>query len=219
MKTKRISLFIALFLWILGIQAQEWRGFLELTAGTSPAKSDINLQNNTFRNVWNPLSFGLNYTMGVQVIPQLYAGVGIGGYTALLSYDQEYGPERVFTALYFPVFVNARWIPDITKKINPFVDLKIGYQMGLDLDEIKMGYSYSYDSGRQCYIQHKNGMFFQPGVGVRFGRDSAFNLGLAYNVSMRREFVTKDLSQQNLPVVESFTKNYGFFMVTFGADF
>lgn len=216
MKTKRILLSLMLIVGAFSVNAQEWRGFLELTAGISPSKSDITVREATFRNVWNPLSFGLNYTMGIRVHPQIFAGVGIGGYTAMMNYD-EYGyAERQFPSLYFPVFANARWIPDITKKINPFVDLKIGYQMGVDLDGSNL--YYDYDSS-DYYAYHKNGLFLQPQVGVRFGRDSAFNLGLAYNVSMRRDFVAKDRTKPNRPVLESLGKSYGFFMLTFGADF
>ncbi|MDE6340067.1 MAG: PorT family protein [Muribaculaceae bacterium] len=215
MKTKRIIFSLALFIGIFSAQAQEWRGFLEIHAGISPMKSDIEFHDYTFYDMWNPLSFGLNYTMGVAVLPHLYAGIGIGGYTTM-NYDDERG-DCDFPSLYFPIFANVRWIPEINRKFKPFADLKIGYQMGVDLadDGVYMGSRGDYD----YYTQHRNGVFLQPGVGIRFGRESAFNLGIAYNVCVPQEFVAKDCTKPNFPVVERIKRNKGSIMLTFGADF
>lgn len=204
-----------LILGVMGVKAQEWRGFIEIYAGTQTSgRSNVGLKNISMENVSNPLTFGLNYTMGMRVLPQFYAGVGIGGYTALIYEDNGYF-EHSFPSLYFPVFVNARWIPDVSKKINPYVDLKIGYQFGTGLEEKDSWYSDRY----QYEVRHKNGLFLQPGFGIRFGRDSAFNLGLAYNVFMGRDFVALDMNVIDLPIAEEISKNYGSIMITFGADF
>lgn len=221
MKTRRIIFSLLLSLAIFSAHTQEWRGFLEIYAGTSPIKSDIEFQNGSCLDMWNSLSFGLNYTMGVAVLPQLYAGIGIGGYTTFIAYHEpEYEDywESTFPSLYFPVFANVRWIPDINKKLNPFVDLKIGYQMGVDLEDNRLWTGYYYDD-LKYYAQHRNGFFLQPGIGIRFGRESAFNLGIAYNLCVPQEFVAKDIPKPNMPVVESIKKNNGSFMLTFGADF
>ena len=219
MKTRHILLTIILFLGTISSQAQDWRGFLEIHAGTSPMKSNLEFHDETFYNMWNSLSFGLNYTMGVAVMPQLYAGIGIGGYTTFIAYhddqEQDYW-DSTFSSLYFPIFANVRWIPEINRKFKPFADLKIGYQMGVDLDDNEVWSDRYYD---RYYAQHRNGIFLQPGVGFRFGRESAFNLGIAYNVCVPQEFVAKDDTKPNFPVVESIKKNYGSFMITFGADF
>ena len=219
---KKIILSLVLLFGVLGIHAQEWRAIIEVHAGIQPGRSNIDFSNTSIQKVWNPLSFGLNYSMGAMVIPQLFAGVGIGGYTSMLSYREHGYTENPFPSLYFPIFINARWIPNMSKKINPYVDLKIGYQMGTDLEGSDL-YIYNYDYDGSDYgeykAKHQNGVFFQPGVGVRFGRDSAFNLGIAYNFSMRREFIKADSSMPNFPVMERISKNYGNFMLTFGTDF
>lgn len=214
MKHKRIILSLTLLLSVLGVHAQEWRCFLEIFAGIEPGKSTITLKSDRIDNVWNPLSFGLNYTMGVKVWDQLYAGVGIGGYTSYVSYDYEdisdYG--HCFPSLYFPVFANVRWIPNTAKTINPYADIKIGYQMGTELEDNNFwGSGRNYD----CYMEHKNGVFLQPGFGLRLGRDSAFNIGVAYNVFMNRDYIASDGNT----IVERISKNHGSFMLTFGADF
>ncbi|MDE6786444.1 MAG: PorT family protein [Muribaculaceae bacterium] len=221
MNIRKFILSLTLLFGMLSVNAQDWRGFLEIYAGTSPTTSDLKFQDDTFYDMWNSLSFGLNYTMGVAVIPQLYAGIGIGGYTTFIAYhdDPIYNYwDSTFSWLNFPIFANIRWIPDINKKINPFVDLKIGYQIGVDLDENRL-WTESYDKNVKYYVQRRNGLFLQPGVGIRFGRDSAFNLGIAYSVCVPQEFVAKDRTQQSMPVVESIKKNFGSFMLTFGVDF
>lgn len=217
MKTKKILLTLALILGAFGANAQEWRGFLEMYAGTSPQQTDIDFKNVTFRDVSNVLSFGLNYTMGIKVHPQIFAGVGIGGYATFLAYHFDF-TEHMFNSLYFPVFVNARWIPDISNKVNPYVDLKIGYQMGVDLKENDM-YAGYYSDNYTYYASHKNGLFLQPGVGIRFGRDSAFNFGIAYNVTTGREFKVVDNYYSDLPVINRVSKPCGSILLTFGADF
>lgn len=215
---KRILLSLMLLLGVLGVNAQDWRAIIEIHAGIQPGRSTADFSESSIGGIWNPLSFGLNYSMGLMVLPQLYAGVGIGGYTSTISHDSYYGDNSglSFPSLYFPVFANARWIPNIEKKINPYVDLKIGYQMGVDLDNTDL---YVYPSDFDYEVRHKNGFFFQPGVGVRFGRNSAFNLGIAYNVSMRREFLEINEDLKGSPIIGRVTKNYGSFMLTFGTDF
>ncbi len=207
-----------LVLGVLGVNAQDWRAIIEIHAGIQPGKSNVVFsKNEVCRNMWNPLSFGLNYSMGLMVLPQLYAGVGIGGYTSTMRYKDSWGDnELTFPSLYFPVFANARWILNMEKKINPYVDVKIGYQMGVDLEGSDL---YNYSSDFDYEARHKNGFFFQPGFGVRFGRNSAFNLGIAYNVSMRREFVEINRTLKDRPITNRVTKNYGSFMLTFGTDF
>ncbi len=210
-----------LLLGVLGVNAQEWRAIIELHAGIQPGRSNADFSDYSIKRIWNPLSFGLNYSMGLMVLPQLYAGVGIGGYTSMLCYKENHWTAESFPSLYFPVFANARWIPNMDKKINPYVDLKIGYQMGVDVEGSKLylddyrenGIRYDYEA------RHKNGFFLQPGFGVRFGRNSAFNLGIAYNVCMRREFIQINDSQIDRPITGRVTKNYGSFMLTFGTDF
>ena len=227
---KKTTILSLLLFAMLGANAQEWRGFLELTAGTSPGKSDIAYANSVVPDVTNPFSFGLNYTMGIKVLPQFYAGIGMGGYTSLTYYKEVVSntdhingdvysyTESVFTSIYFPIFADFRWIPDISRKINPFVDLKIGYQMGVDLEGAKL-YEYSYSNNTEYYARHNNGLVLQPGVGIRFGRDSAFNLGIAYNVTIGRKFTATHVTSPGMTVMESVNKNYSCIMLTFGADF
>ena len=218
MKTRHILLTIILFLGTISSHAQDWRGFLEIHAGTSPMKSNLEFRDVTIYDMWNSLSFGLNYTMGVAVMPQLYAGIGIGGYTTFISwhyYQDSDSWNSTFSSLYFPIFANVRWIPEINRKFKPYADLKIGYQIGADLDD---NYLWYYHPGNY-YAQHRNGIFLQPGVGLRFGRESAFNIGIAYNVCVPQEFVEKDRFSPDIPVAESIKKNYGSFMITLGADF
>lgn len=203
----------------LGKGLKKLRNFVELSAGISPWMSDIKLPVKVIEKVWNPLSLGLNYTMGIKTIPQLYAGLGIGCYTAMMNYSMSYSmshyeTRRIFPSLYFPLFANFRWIPTISKKISLFADLKIGYQLGVNLSDNYLYENYGY---YHYEVRQKNGLYLQPGIGIRLGELRAFNLGVAYNASMQRDFIMKwSGNQVNAGRVR---KNYGFFMVTFGADF
>ncbi len=214
MKHNRIILSLVAFMLMLNVQAQEWRGFIEMYCGTELGKSNIEFPGNTLEKVSNTLSFGLNYTMGTKVWKQLYAGVGVGGYSSCVGYKTNFNYyfKGNIPFLYFPIFANVRWIPDITKSINPFVDIKIGYQVGTDLEDNSIwGTSYY----NYYYIQHANGVYFQPGVGVRFGRDTAFNLGIAYNVFSPSEYVAKNKDF----ISERIRKNHGSLLLTVGIDF
>ena len=64
---------------------------------------------------------------------------------------------------------------------------------------------------------HINGVYFVPSIGVRFGRAAGFNLGIAYNTSMRAKIIETYSNGQEPKTIEK--KNFGVFMLTIGADF
>lgn len=215
---KKIFLIIAILTMPFAASAQGFRGFIDIFGGNQLGGGSYDL--NGIHNIKNDLAFGLNVTEGYQITNFLFAGVGFGGYTTLTGaniYHHNSERERVFHSLYFPIFADVRWTLDIERKITPFVDMKIGYQFAFEINEGSLHY---YGDSREIYAKGNNGIYFMPSVGVRFGKASGFNLGIAYNSSIGTRFLMNyEVSADNYELREVDKTNKGVFMITFGADF
>lgn len=224
------------------VSAQEWKGFkgfVDFYVGTSGGSGyDFSaMPGMDFSNVKNKITCGFNFTGGYQVFPSLFAGVGFGFYTNEISYSRhevngDYSfvcDNETWYSFYYPVFADLRWTLNINSRITPFVDLKIGYQFGISTGEGDMGYYYNYngDAFRDDYevyevvARHRPGFYLLPSVGVRFGKRSAFNLGVAYNPFIGKEFVgIYGSGDGGRPLERVIGKSStGSFLVTLGADF
>ena len=239
---KKILTIVIMSLLPLMASAQDWRGFkgfFDFYCGTSMSKgidfraSDVM----GFDNVRNRITYGFNFTGGYQIFPYLFAGVGFGFYTNEIGYRSEsfYGDYTIdesshtYYSFYYPVFADFRWTLNINSKVTPFVDVKIGYQFATSIADGYMRGYYGYDGSDNSYsdksyevrVRHRPGMYFVPSVGVRFGRRSAFNLGIAYNPSIGKEFVRIDMGGDNSRPVETVVgkSSTGSILLTLGADF
>lgn len=217
--------------------AQDWRGyrgFFDLYCGMSMGSGESfspvhNLELSDFRN---EATFGFNITGGYQVFPFLFAGVGFGAHTTVVhtsinnfydDYVDKYN-KHTFYSIYFPVFADFRWTLNINSVVTPFVDVKIGYQFGTPINEGYLtGY---YDVQTSSYnseidVRPKSGVYFQPSVGVRFGKGTAFNLGIAYNPSIGKEFVMVRSSDNSSRATETVIgkSSTGSILLTLGVDF
>lgn len=220
---KKILLIIALLTMPFAASAQGFRGFIDIFAGTQFGGGNFISSpfDKPVHNVKQDLTFGLNVTEGYQITNFLFAGVGFGGYTTLTGStirDSYYNDrEREFHSLYFPIFADVRWTLNIDKKITPFVDIKAGYQFAFKLNDGNLTW---YDSYRDTYVQGTNGAYFMPSVGVRFGKASGFNLGIAYNACIGTRYMQyREVGVDNYELKEVESLKQGAFMVTFGADF
>lgn len=217
---KKIFLIIAILGMPFAASAQGFRGFIDIFGGTQfgggidiadPGNGDVT-------SIKNDVGFGLNVTGGYQITNYLFAGVGFGGYTTLMggtSHDSYYSErERIFHSFYFPFFADVRWTLNIERKITPFVDLKVGYQAAFEMGNGDLSYY------NHVHAKGKSGMYFMPSVGVRFGKASGFNLGIAYNASIPTKILQDfEVSPDNYELREVGKTNKGVFMITFGADF
>lgn len=226
---KKIYTLIFFSLAVITCSAQlNFKGFVDIYGGPGVANgTTVVNRGETFSNMKPLVSFGMNITGGVQVTPNLFAGIGVGGYTELLQYDTEYygdgsvETDTKFHSLYFPVFADVRWIFLPEKIATPYVDLKIGYQIGSSLNEGELWgyYSDESDSREELYVSYRNGFYFQPSVGFRFGKDSAFNLGVAYNMSIPRIFEAREVVAGQIKSRELAKSNTGTLLLTLGAEF
>lgn len=218
---KKYFLILSLLILPFTINAQGFKGFIDIYGGTffGGGKTFTSNNNSGFHNIKTDLTFGLNVTEGYQFTPFLFAGIGFGGYTTLTGYtDDYYGyRERAFNAFYFPFYADARWNLNLNSRITPFVDVKIGYQLGFKLNPGDLD---DWHSSESLYMKYKNGVYFQPSVGVRFGNPKAgFNLGIAYNAAIGRKFYKKTVENDKKVFTEIGSSSQGAFLITFGADF
>lgn len=200
--------------FLFSASALSYRGFLDLQVGVGTGDATTFASPEYFvgyTEISPNVGFGISTTHGVQVLPCLYAGVGVGGYALFatadgynrdgyhyLSYD---GGDTQFIGMSLPVYLDIRYDLNIRKKVTPYVDVKIGYSAAVNVkssdDDIWMvetdplyftGSSYHYSSGSKSGLTCKpsSGMYFQPSVGLRFrtGRHGGFNLGVSYNTSV-----------------------------------
>lgn len=206
------KLLIVLTGLMLSISAfsQSYRGMLDLSVGL-PTSGEQSIRFSNEEVKLKP-QVGLIFSMshGCQITKSFFAGlgIGVGGVWTEENFislgDTQYGDsewQQKFTTYgTVPVFLDLRWDLDIRKKITPFVDLKVGYQM-----EIDDGFG------------PKNGsMYFQPTAGVRFrgGKRTGFNLGLSYVPSIRKRVDTNYFGTE-----ESVISNNGLIMLNLGFDY
>lgn len=218
---KKTVLTMIMIAFALSASAQEFRGFIDVFAGRClfrPSK-DIQIENNAVHQIRDDLTFGLYITGGYQITPQWFAGIGFGGYTDMLGWHTDYYYDydgNEFESIYLPVYADVRWTLDIERTITPYVDLKVGYQFGVNLGSGCMTWQsgLNYDA----YIGYKGTMLLQPGFGVRFGKKSGFNLGFAYNFMIGKKIMEYSRTDPGV-CREAGSINTGTLMLTFGADF
>lgn len=204
------KLLIVLTGLMLSISAfsQSYRGMLDLSVGL-PTSGEQSIRFSNEEVKLKP-QVGLIFSMshGCQITKSFFAGlgIGVGGVWTEKKFirlgDTQYGDSEWQQKTYctVPVFLDLRWDLDIRKKITPFVDLKVGYQMTV-----------------HEYFGPKNGsMYFQPTAGVRFrgGKRTGFNLGLSYVPSIR-----KRLDSYYIGTDESVISNNGLIMLNLGFDY
>jgi hypothetical protein len=222
---KKILLIMVFAVLPLLGSAQGFRGFLDVYAGTSFSKgfTDYGYVGSEYSvsGIKPDFVFGLNVTEGYQITNYLFAGVGFGGYASMLGYDAYDGSymerDRIFYSIYLPVFADVRWTLNMNSRITPFVDMKIGYQFGVSVGSGEL-FDY-YFKNVSTTATHKNGLYFQPSIGVRFGKATGFNLGVAYNTSVGTRFMLGEVIDGKRVKTEVGSSNAGVLMLTLGADF
>ena len=191
---KRTLIIIVLALLNIATPAQDYKGFhtlLDFYAGYSSKKDNSKFSAESFavKSLQMPLTFGLNVSEGYQVLPNLFAGIGFGGYAVFANYkydysgNDNYSDEMSGRFIYFPFYVNARYTLNRNATVTPFADVKFGYQVGINLDAGDC----MWEEKNNVFLSHRNSVYFVPTVGIRFGRAVGFNLGISYNPSVKMD--------------------------------
>lgn len=220
---KRFLFVIALAVSVLTASAQSYRGFIDVFGGYGVAGTkDFTNGNHTFKDVRADWAFGLRTSHGCQVLPYLYTGLGFGGYMVLNgaeAYDEYRGSYRdiQLDALNIPIFADFRYDLNIQSKVTPFVSVKLGYQIAVDLlSEESAGDG----SGTYLFSKPESGFYFEPMIGMRIrtGSHSGFNLGISYNPTIRRTISIGDTYDPD-KAKEVAKQTCGALMLNLGFDF
>lgn len=226
---KKIILIAALALIPGLMTAQGFKGFVDLIAGTgiTTKGGSFSYNRGNIRDINTDFAVGLTFTEGYQITNSWFAGIGFGSCITstggkpdnTTSYSDYYND----CSMYVPLYADVRWTLDIDSKITPFVDLKLGYQFGVALANGSMCETWSVNDGVYQYdgVYHrgKGGLYLVPSIGVRFGKSSAFNLGLAYNPFVETRIFTVSKADPLADYVNVKSTTSGVLMLTLGADF
>lgn len=200
------------------VYAQSYRGMFDLSVGKAISAysriphSEVNFQ-------IDPLMAGTFTTShGCQINKFLFAGIGAGiclDWVNAKFQDNSFlysHLEGKYMMMSIPIFLDLRWDLDISRKITPFVDIKIGYQIGSTSKSLNENDYYYRAVSNYSFIRASNSIYFQPSIGVRFkgGKRSGFNLGISYIPVLKNQLSM--ISDNNLGF------NTGAIMLNLGFD-
>lgn len=100
----------------------------------------------------------LTTSHGIQILPQLFAGAGVG---VSYFFNSDYDDSGVWS---FPIFAHLR-SEFLNKRISPYADMKIGYTIGNEID----------------------GFYFAPTIGCHFYFGNSkwgASVGIGYTLQM-----------------------------------
>lgn len=222
---KRILVALSLVVAVFTMSAQSYRGFIDLFGGIATGSGHtVETGVGSFSDLKPNYGFGLSTSHGCQITPWGFVGIGVGAYTTVDHSVVNDGFEDDVTGvygIYIPISLDLRWDMNIRKKVTPFVDLKIGYQMVVDGtdDEYGEGELWGDGSPKHLHFESLPGFYFQPTVGVRFrmGKKSGFNLGITYNPTVRKRIYAFDRDGGARIGEKDFTS--GVAMLNLGFDF
>lgn len=193
---KKTLIALALTASAFTADAASYRGFFDLFGGVcTGGKTTVNAGDLSVANIRNNYAFGFNMTHGCQITPFLYAGLGFGAFSTVMSAEElnsSYSDETMnISSMDIPLYLDLRYELNIRKKVTPFVDLKLGYQINVDFDSNWSSSYYNYNTTTELSVRSRgeSGFYFQPSIGLRFrmGKKSGFNLGVAYNTTVNRK--------------------------------
>lgn len=211
-----------------------YRGFFDIMGGFGTG-GVLNVTDGEYamKNVGrSSIAFGWTMTHGYQINHNFFAGLGFGANCVML-YSEDYegyytNASHKFYGLALPVYADFRWDYDLTAKTAPFVDLKLGYQYVVAIDDDDY-YDWYYNNHFSVRPESIGGLFIMPAIGLRtaIGSKRAINIGLSYNISLKRKFSTESHYYHTLPNGEiinggdtrSFSSTGGVSMFTIGFDF
>lgn len=215
-------------------KASGYRGFFDFVGGFGTG-GEINIYGSDDTQVTeigrSSIAFGWFMTHGYQINHRFFAGLGFGlNWIMLYKNEREWGEDysgHSFCGGTIPLYADFRWDYDILAKTAPFVDLKLGYQfiVGANDDD------YHYYYGDNLYVDNKNtkGIFLMPTIGMRtsIGSKRGINIGLSYNIFVKRRFNVSQTTEICLPgeevitdvVEKSISATGGIVMLNFGFDF
>lgn len=170
---KKITIFFIFLITLFSstkMSAVSYRGFVEGGTGVYFLNVDEVRWGIMTKHTHTYLNIPLHTTHGVQIIKNLFVGLGLG-VDINPWYEDKYYYENEGTVSFGQIYGDIRWdgfgVFGAAKRVSPFADLKIGYQHNL----IELSKNW-------------NGLFISPTLGVRIGCSSkvGINLGLYFTI-------------------------------------
>lgn len=190
-----------------GAKSSGYRGFYDFNLGFGfGGKVNVRAGMNEINDIRHGAMVGVSMTHGYQINRNMFVGLGCGAYYELVYGDHVYSASEGFYgepcnetleyALNIPLYADFRWDFGLTKKTAPFIDIKVGYQIGnvLDLQDEYGGFESNwYGNGRRSSLyvcgEDTGGFLLQPTIGLRtgIGGKRGFNIGLTYNTMIKKK--------------------------------
>lgn len=183
-----------------------YRGFFDLIGGFGTGGiRNVESGNSSITGIGkSSIAFGWGLTQGYQINSRFFVGLGWQiqalMFYANRRYDEElYSSHTIYGPL-IPVYLDFRWDYDITAKTSPFVDLKLGYQFLGQFDGFD-DYYYLRNSSIDLFGDLTRGILIMPTIGMRVSlyRKFGMNIGLSYNISIKRQFTAEKYFYEEYP--------------------
>lgn len=162
---KKLFLLLLAFVAILNASAKSYRGFVDFIFGGTPHRTQIYDSLDDTYYSYTSTCYGMSTTHGIQLNQSWFTGIGVGGNVV----NEFKFPRGIFKSGSFTVapYINGCWNLDVRKSFTPYISIKLGYQINCTSD----------------YITHRNGVYFENSIGVRFRCHSLIgvNAGLTFN--------------------------------------
>lgn len=175
-----------------------YRGFFDMVGGFGSGGAQKFLVNDYYVELGrNMFMFGFNMTHGYQINKNFYVGIGYGAQPVMVyNNEPDYG-EYEWYGCNLALYLDFRWDYDIRRTVTPYAGLKMGYQyMGTFDEEYYYG---GYE--RILYPENTGGFLLMPSVGMRIKLHGkrGFNLGVTYNLLVRKRFTFDDYGYSYYP--------------------
>lgn len=208
-----------------------YRGFTEcgITYGSFPSDyaKALSVHNSYYNEYEGEACSAFNFATshGVQLNRMFFVGAGIG-VNNIIKHDgntDDYDVPDYFAQ--FAIFLDGRWDMNLTKKVSPFFDLRLGIATNFDTDDFNIFQSNPYKVGEETTTQWQwqgfnqqpcNQFYFQPTIGVRFRlhHHLGLNIGLTYFTRKRVDVI---FDHTTITDIKTMYKNQ--FGIIIGLDF
>lgn len=192
---KRLICLMAVWILTLPCSASNYRGMFEIGAGPVFANERIRTLSGEFTN--KETSFGgiFSTAHGCQFTPWLFAGAGAGVILERTNANkiESDKPDDFRTAkrnlISIPLFLDLRWDLDVNRKITPYADLRMGYQLGMEGYILYTATSVNNPSQMAAgWMKSADGMFVQATAGVKWKvkPSTGINFGISFIPLLKR---------------------------------
>lgn len=202
---KLVFLFaVSMFSTLCG--ASNYRGMFEIGGGPVFANETIRTSTGQFKN--KQTSFGGIFSTehGCQIIPWLFAGAGVGVICDWIKVPEKdiedagsyYSSKKNLITI--PLFMDVRWDLDVNKKITPYADIRLGYQLGMEgLATYKATSVTNPSVITTGLMKTADGMFVQATAGVRWkvAKNTGINLGISFIPFLKRKIMLESTIRGN----------------------